>query len=126
MILVNAGTTTSAGTIQLSSGSPIPFSVAAGGVWRFQTTGTGPDVVAGSGTLTVDTGPLPVAVAVIRFSTSAGLVSEVGLPAQRPISRGLTFASSYANLRTGFAFLNPSTSAVQVRLTARSGNGETV
>ncbi|PYS40659.1 MAG: hypothetical protein DMG14_09855 [Acidobacteria bacterium] len=126
LILVNAGTAMSVGTIRLSSGSPIPFSIAAGDVWKFQTSGSPPDVVAGSATLTVDTGPLPAAVAVIRFSTSAGLVSETGFPAQRPISTGLTFGSSYVNLRTGFAFLNPSAAAVQVRLTARNGNGEIV
>jgi hypothetical protein len=95
-------------------------------VWKFQTAGSATQVVSSSAVLDAATGPVPEAVAVIRFRTSAGLVSETGIPAQHLISTGLTFASLSANLRTGIALLNPSASAIQVRLTARNGNGEIV
>jgi hypothetical protein len=123
ILLINAGSATSAGTIRFSSGDLVAFSVAPGGFWRLQTPGSAKQIVSSSATLAVQTGPVPDGVAVIRFSTSAGLISEAGIPAQHPMSTGLTFGSFGPSLRTGIALLNPSASSVQVRLTARDASG---
>ncbi len=123
IILVNSDSAPSMGAIRFSPGNEVSFSIAPGSVWKYQTPGTGPDVISGSATLRTDSGATPDAVAIIRFSSAAGLISETGVPAQHLLTRGLMFGSMDTNLRTGLAILNPSATPVNIQLTARNSDG---
>jgi hypothetical protein len=121
ILLVNAGAQESSGTIHFSSGGQVAFRVAPQGIWRIETPGTSPEVESSSAMLIMESGPLPDASVVIRFSTSEGLLSETGVPAQQALSHGMMFGSTDGNLRTGLAVYAPV--AANVQLIARNGDG---
>ena len=135
LILVNAASTVSTGSIQFSfdvssdlgANRTFNFSIPAGGVWRIRTMGSSGTVTSGYATLTMSGGsPMPDALAIIRLSSNGDLISETAVPAQSQITRSLMFGSYDTNSRMGVAIVNPLSQDVPVTLTPFDSNGGSV
>jgi len=132
---VNAGTTTSSGTIGFSfnvqtdqgTNTQFPFTIPANGMFRLRTAGTPGTVTSGYASMTVNANsPTPNATAIIRLSAGSNLISETAVPIQNMFSQAMMFGSRETNLRTGIAILNPLGQAVLVTLQPTDGSGNAV
>jgi hypothetical protein len=128
VILVNPSGQTMQGTIDLlDEGAPAssPYSIAAGSYFRFQTSGSGANIRAGSVRIVpAANGTAPAAFAVFSFRKDGVTVTEASVLAARGATAYRAYVETSDNIQTGIAIANPSSAPITVNLAATTLLGE--
>ncbi len=113
------------------------LALAAGGTASTSTRGPAGEMTAGYAVATVSSGSAPYGTAVFSYRQNGVVVSEVGVPSSPPTLAARFFVDSRAkvipasgsgtvDVLTGFAAVNPNSTAASLNLRLRNGNGVTL
>jgi hypothetical protein len=141
IILLNTSTLTETGLLQVMDldGNPLvvtqvggttdslfPYSIAPGGLYRFQTDGFPAELNKGWVQLIPDTGAsTPVGSGVFSYNPDELLISESGIPAATATTHARIYADLSGQYKTGLAIANVSGSASSITIQAFQMDGVT-
>ncbi|MBZ5555371.1 MAG: DUF11 domain-containing protein [Acidobacteriia bacterium] len=141
VLLLNSTTGVETGTLQVldDHGSPLSvrpvggvagtsfaYSIAANGVFVFETDGSPATVHAGSIRILPDGfKPTPAGAGIFSFEPGATVVTQSGVPSATPTSHALIYVDLSGGHDTGLALMNPNNQPLSVQLQAFQADGLT-